>query len=127
MLRRRPFLLSGFFVSLGRWCRYPAPGQKGQLMKFVSVSLAFALAVAPAWVGAQDAGQPAATEEKTEKITDKTHPDYVHCRTEPVIGSRAKKRRVCLTNREWAEVERSGKATATRIVEEGRAGMLGDF
>lgn len=43
-----------------------------------------------------------------EKVTDKSHPDYVRCKRESVIGSRAKKRRVCMTNKEWALVERRG-------------------
>lgn len=57
------------------------------------------------------------------KITDKDHPEYIRCRTESVIGSRAKKRKVCLTNRQWAEVGRDGSSLANRMVEEARAGM----
>ena len=57
------------------------------------------------------------------KIIDRSHPDYVKCRTESVIGSRAKKRKVCLTNREWAEVARQGRGMATALVEGGRAGI----
>lgn len=56
-------------------------------------------------------------------IDDKSHPDYIKCRSEPVIGSRAKKRKVCLTNRQWAEVAAQGNDVARRTVEEGRAGM----
>jgi len=40
------------------------------------------------------AAEPAATQEasaaKPEEITDRNHPDYVRCRREPVIGSRAR-------------------------------------
>ena len=47
--------------------------------------------------------------EKVEvAITDKNHPDYVRCKSESVIGSRAKRKRTCMTNREWALVERRG-------------------
>lgn len=46
------------------------------------------------------------------------------CRTEGVIGSRAKKRRVCLTKAEWEQVARQGNAYAYTIVESGRAGRM---
>ena len=59
----------------------------------------------------------------TKEITDKRHPDYVKCRSQSVIGSRAKKRRVCMTNREWAEAARKGNAMANTVVESGRAGI----
>lgn len=52
------------------------------------------------------------------KVTDKNHPDYVRCRAEGVIGSRAKIRKVCLTNRQWALVERDSKRLAGRMIEE---------
>ncbi len=51
-------------------------------------------------------------ESKPEKITDKNHPDYVRCRTEPVIGSLARKRRVCMTNEQWEEAARVGNRFA---------------
>lgn len=70
---------------------------------------------------AQNSAAPA-----SEKIADKKHPDYVRCRSEAVIGSRAKRRKVCLTNREWAQVERDGSSVARRTVEEGRSGMIGE-
>lgn len=80
------------------------------------------------------AGAPALAQTGTDeperdakgKITDKTHPDYVKCRTESVIGSRAKKRRVCLTNREWARVGREGNDVADRLVEDMASGMTGN-
>jgi hypothetical protein len=52
--------------------------------------------------------------------------DEVVCRTEPVIGSRAKKRRVCLTRRQWANVANDGNGLARRVVEDHRAGMIGN-
>ena len=93
-------------------------------MKLAAIPVLALLALA-APLAAQDAQAPAATEARPEKITDKDHPDYVKCRKEPVIGSHAKKRRVCLTNRQWAEVANDGNRVAERMVEDGRAGMNG--
>ena len=62
------------------------------------------------------------TEAKSEKF-DRSHPDYVRCRTEKVIGSRAKTRRVCLTNAEWDRVGRDGNALARRTVSANSGGM----
>ncbi len=59
-----------------------------------------------------------ATAEKKKKITDRSHPDYVRCRSEKVIGSLAKRRRICMTNREWAETSRKGNSMAREIAEE---------
>ena len=58
------------------------------------------------------------------KVVDKKHPDFIRCKTEPVIGSRARKRRVCLTNRQWAEVESQGKGIARGMVEDSSTGIL---
>lgn len=52
------------------------------------------------------------------KVTDRNHPDYMRCRAESVIGSHAKVRKVCLTNRQWANVERDSKRLAGRMIEE---------
>ena len=54
------------------------------------------------------------------KITDRSHPDYVRCRTERVIGSLAKRRKVCLTNSEWARVAREGNQFANELVSRSR-------
>lgn len=61
---------------------------------------------------------PADSPPAAAKVTDKNHPDYVRCRSEGVIGSRAKVRKVCLTNRQWALVERDSKRLAGRMIEE---------
>ena len=45
---------------------------------------------------------------RSAKITDKEHPEFVRCKSESVIGSRAKRKRTCMTNREWALVQRRG-------------------
>lgn len=52
------------------------------------------------------------------KNTDKDHPDTVKCRTEPVIGSRAKKRKICMKQSQWAEVGRKGNTFARQLVED---------
>lgn len=87
-------------------------------------ALAFGILLTASPAVAQDSDTN--KEAVSEKITDRSHPDYVRCRTETVIGSRAKKRKVCLTNRQWAEVARDGNAVATRVVEDGRSGMVGN-
>ena len=50
---------------------------------------------------------------KDKKITDRSHPAYVRCKSEAVIGSRARRKRTCMTNKEWALVEQRGN-DATR-------------
>lgn len=87
-----------------------------------ALALSFMLTTSPALAQAPVKDQ----EPVSEKITDKSHPDFVRCRSETVIGSRAKKRKVCLTNRQWAEVARDGNAVATRVVEDARSGMAGN-
>jgi hypothetical protein len=57
-------------------------------------------------------------------ITDRSHPDFVRCRTEAVIGSRARRKRTCMTNREWALIERRGNASARDIVGDNQPGFL---
>ncbi len=59
---------------------------------------------------------------KKKKITDRGHPDYRRCRSEPIIGSLARKRRVCMTNREWTVFNREGNKRSRELVEEMRAG-----
>lgn len=86
--------------------------------RLLLAALAVGLAVPAAPALAQ--GNTSVEKAKEEKITDKNHPDYVRCRSESVIGSRAKKRRVCLTNAEWERVARDGNATANRIVDDNR-------
>lgn len=60
---------------------------------------------------------------KPKKIKDRRHPDYVRCRSEPIIGSLARKRRICMTNSEWAEYGRKGNENARRFVDGQQAGM----
>ena len=91
------------------------------MRQFVMPALAtLLLAAAPAV--AQNSSEEPARDAKG-KITDKDHPQYIKCRTESVIGSRAKKRRVCLTNAEWDRVAREGNATADKLVEDMASGL----
>ena len=60
------------------------------------------------------------------KMTDRRHPDYVRCRVEPIIGSLAKKRRVCMTNAEWAAHIQEGNRRANQFVADMEGGMRTD-
>ncbi len=71
--------------------------------------------------GAESESSQADSAIKPEKITDRTHPDYIRCRSEKVIGSLAKKRKRCMTNREWKMVSAEGNKRANELVEEHRA------
>ena len=88
----------------------------------------YSLLIVPAFligapVSADDAKSDPARDENG-KVVDKKHPDFIRCKTEPIIGSRARKRRVCLTNRQWAEVESQGKGIARGMVEDSSTGIL---
>lgn len=67
----------------------------------------------------------AAASSTAEPITDKTHPDYMRCRSERVIGSLAKRKKTCMTNREWEVASRVGNRGARDIVESQQVGMNG--
>lgn len=56
-------------------------------------------------------------------ITDKAHPDYVRCRSEAVIGSLARKKRICMTNREWKASNKEGSKRSRQLVEDLKVGM----
>lgn len=62
-------------------------------------------------------------EAKPKKITDKSHPDYVRCKSESVIGSRARRKKTCMTNREWALVSRRGNEATRDFVGDNAAGF----
>ena len=53
------------------------------------------------------ASENSSSDAQTGKL-DKSHPDYVRCKREAVIGSRAKRKKTCMTNSEWRIVERRG-------------------
>lgn len=58
-----------------------------------------------------------------KKIKDRRHPDYVRCRSQPVMGSLARKRRVCMTNKEWTIHIREGNKRATEFMDDIAGGM----
>jgi hypothetical protein len=72
-------------------------------------------------VAVQDGQQAAASTET--KITDRSHPDYVRCRSQRVIGSLAKRTKTCMTNREWEIATRAGNRGARDIVESQQVGL----
>jgi len=53
-------------------------------------------------------------------INDRRHPDYVRCRNYSVIGSLAKKRRVCMTNKQWVAYIREGNKRAREMMDDGQ-------
>ncbi|WP_417819102.1 hypothetical protein [Tritonibacter scottomollicae] len=72
---------------------------------------------------AAEAKNEAEKAKKPKKITDRRHPDYVRCRSEAVIGSLTRKKRICMTNAEWAEYTRTGSRDAKQFVEDMQAGL----
>ncbi|OAO03914.1 hypothetical protein A8B75_10145 [Sphingomonadales bacterium EhC05] len=60
---------------------------------------------------------------KPKKIKDRRHPDYVRCRSEPLIGSLTRKKRVCKTNAEWAEFTRKGSRESREFIDDMQAGQ----
>lgn len=62
-------------------------------------------------------------DEKPKKITDRSHPDYVRCKSEAVIGSRARRKRTCLTNREWDLAARRGNEATRDFVGDNQPGF----
>lgn len=62
-------------------------------------------------------------ETKPVKITDKNHPDYVKCKRESVIGSRARKRKVCKTNKQWVADTRKGNRHSRELIEANSPGF----
>lgn len=87
-------------------------------LSFLALSAHPAFAIGTATI--EDAIEKA---DKPKKITDRRHPDYVRCRSEPIIGSLARKKRVCMTNREWALHNREGSKRSREFVDDNQAGF----
>ncbi len=84
----------------------------------------------PAAVAQTNNGKAAAEKSQEDKgppkITDRSHPDYVRCRSEPVIGSLVRKRKICMTNSEWEQYARAGNADSRSMLDDiGKGGMNG--
>ena len=58
------------------------------------------------------------------RITDRRDPEYVRCRLEPVAGSILKKRKICMTNREWTLAIRKGNQYAREFVDDNQPGFF---
>jgi hypothetical protein len=87
----------------------------------IGAIVATAFTAAPA-VAAETKNEAEQTK-KPKKITDRRHPDYVRCRSESIIGSLAKKRRVCMTNAQWVIYTRTGSRDAKQFVEDMQSGL----
>jgi len=98
-------------------------------MRLIITSLASVTLIAGGSVAAvaQDSAssETQAAESEPEKITDRKHPDYVRCKSEKVIGSLSKRRRVCLTNRQWADLSRDQSAMAREFAQENTSRSAG--
>ncbi|WP_156472227.1 hypothetical protein [Sphingorhabdus sp. M41] len=92
------------------------------LLALVAMSPTSASATpAAAFAGTDTVEEPA---KKTLKLSDRRHPDYVRCRSEPIIGSLAKKRRICMTNKEWAHYVRTGSRYSKEFVDDNQPGFM---
>ncbi len=90
------------------------------LIRTVAIASISALAVSTpsTFAGETATVEDVAKTEKPKKITDRKHPDYVRCRSEPIIGTLARKKRVCMTNREWAAHNREGSKRSREFVDD---------
>jgi hypothetical protein len=80
----------------------------------------------PSTAVAADQNEPPAIADGASQqapITDRSHPDYVRCRSQRVIGSLAKRTKTCMTNREWETASRVGNRGARDIVESQQVGI----
>lgn len=76
-------------------------------------------------------GQDEATRQKEvlvvtgrpKKITDRNDPDYVRCKSEPVIGSLTRRKRTCLTNRQWDLNARDGNDASREFLRQQQDGF----
>lgn len=56
--------------------------------------------------------------EAYNKGLDRAHPHYITCRREPVLGSLARKLRVCRTNEQWKSFAAQGNDEGRAILDE---------
>ena len=49
---------------------------------------------------------------------DTSHPYYIRCRKDPVVGSLARKLRVCRTNEEWKRFAEMGNDSGREIMDD---------
>ena len=72
---------------------------------------------------AADSDKTETNAKKPKKITDRRHPDYVRCRSEAIIGSLTRKKRICMTNAEWVVYTRTGSRDAQQFVDDMQSGL----
>lgn len=101
--------------------------------KTLILGLSMALTASPAIGSAQDelddqnseaVVSPVAKKPEPKKITDRDHPDFVRCRSEPIIGSLSRKKRTCMTNAEWKETHRKGNKSSRDFVDDNQPGFM---
>ena len=85
------------------------------LIPVCAVTLAVVFPTLP--LSAQDEGVA-----QSVGVTHEDHPDFIKCRMERVLGSLAKRRKTCLTNRQWEEFARRGNDNARKTVEQWAVG-----
>lgn len=99
-------------------------------MKLCLAVLAATVLTAPLPAQATESGTQKLASDKgvtsstPKKITDRRHPDYVRCRSEPIIGALARKRRVCMTNAEWAAAIKASSRNAKEFVDDQQPGFM---
>lgn len=59
---------------------------------------------------------------ESAKITDRRHPDYMRCRKEPIMGSN-RKRKICMTNKEWAAHIDEGHQRSEEFIIDSQTGL----
>ncbi|MEO9636035.1 MAG: hypothetical protein ABJF89_12565 [Parasphingorhabdus sp.] len=77
----------------------------------------------PSASAAVDNNETKTEAKKPKKITDRRDPNYVRCRSERVIGSLTKKKRICMTNAEWVVYTRTGSRDSNQFVEDMQTGL----
>ena len=93
-------------------------------MRFVSIVALGCVLAAPA-IAAADKQPPSRSPKEMSPSEikahnadiDSTHPYYIKCRKAEVMGSLAKKQRICRTNQQWKEAMANGNDGTRDMVE----------
>ncbi len=97
-----------------------------KLRKYAAILACASMMTLPSMAAAEVASDNVSEKaQKPKKITDRRDPEYVRCRSEPVIGSRVKKKRICMTNREWKRFNAEGNRRANELVKDHQSGLGG--
>jgi len=97
------------------------------IRKYAVIAIGASMLATPSVLSAEVTAEMTATDDteavkKPKKITDRRDPNFVRCRSEPVIGSRVKKKRICLTNRQWKQFNAEGNRRANELVKDHQSG-----